>query len=378
MNILVSILATSKNKKRLELLAKGTIRSKSNRHKVIVNMIADGPRPAFLPNDFNWIEYHEFGISHKHLQGLEYALKDNNIDFAIFCDDDVVIDIDTFVENAKENFQTATIWTTEPGMNAREDLKNCLNKYAPNLMSAQKETQFYLGFCTSVVNKPFLDSLRKNRQALDATWSASRELLSNVFVPDIQLSVIAYLMGANHIIGRNHMGTCWPSFCSSSLLSKTGKMWHVHGFRETTYPSITYEALENVITRCPQDNLAINSTIFGELEFGFKARDWVDIPLRINWFFQPWVQRYPKEHIMKISEKTKLLCKTDSKDSGTIVIENGQECSWQACAGGLMILPTHGSPIRMAWKLSENAIVGMREHTNGGIEDSMLWGLWAE
>jgi hypothetical protein len=376
MKILVSQVVSAKNKDRLELVANGTIRSRSNSHTIYRNMIAEGERPSFLPPEYSWIPSEDVFINHRHLRGMEKALPMADIDLVIFCDDDVVIDIDTIAEITSSHINTPTIWTTDPGMMGDKRITDSMQKHAPSLMSGKNPSSLFMGFCTSVVNKAFLQKLRENSAALEATWNVSKEVFGSGFVMDCQISILGFLIGAKHITGQQNGGTCWATFCASPLLSKTGKMWHVHGFRES--PDISQDGLMKLLSICPVDNETIIPTLWKNLRTGVKAKEWANRPLVFHWMFRPWTGRLMRYNIMIEGMKTKLITADGFFDRGTIKWEHNRPMFWQACDGGLRVYDGTGWAVKFIWQSDENAIFGCLEKPSGFMHDTTIFGLWAE
>lgn len=383
MKILVSMIATSKYEDRLKLVQARTIRSKSNQHDVCFYLMAEGDRPIFLDEKFNWINCDDLFISHRVIRGIEIAAEEtDNWDYVIFCDDDCVIDIDKFVEQAEQFRHQPTLWTTHPGMGPTKEIHHSLNKHANKFMMGKNVENLFIGFCTTVYNKKLLELVKSNREAVEAIWKISYELFNNKMYTDLQGSILGFLLGAKHIRGHDSHGTCWPAFLSSSLLCRTGNMWHVHGFRETKdgfNPKFKQECLLKMITNAPMQRFDLLESWFSSFHRGFKAKNWCGIKLHMHRHMTPWIGwRLSKPEILAtepeiyFDESTKKINITNTAHElprGTF--------DWEACQDGLRIRINSNRSLLFNWyDPEEDAIFGLYENENGLVHDSEIIGIW--
>jgi hypothetical protein len=374
MKILISMLATDKYPNRLKLVSSGSVRSKSGAHDVIFNMTAEGKKPDFLDDRFNWLNCEDIFISHRVLFGMERALECKDWDYVVFCDDDCVIDIDRFVEQAESSRGVPTLWYAHPGMGCNPELAQVIRKHASGFLVNKNLNDLFMGFCTTVYNRSMMELLDNNREALRAVWKISEEFWGQHMVGDCQAPLLGYLLGAHPIRGDRSNCSCWPAFMSSSLLCKTGKMWHVHGLRESKEdfcPRFTQECMLNLVQKSPQDREKVLETWFDTLVSGVKSKDWSDRQVHFHRQMVPWTHwRLSREHILMHEPPTVL----DSK-SGKIKLPHGIY-EWEPCQGGFRILDHHRSLVFKWHDPGEKAVFGIVEKTSGSVHDSEIYGLW--
>jgi hypothetical protein len=328
MKISVNILGTSKNIDRLKVLTACAIRS--NQHEVTMNFMAEGSRPDFLPKEWNWINAEKYRISDRHVHALIDGVANESFDYNVFCDDDVIIDIDRFVQMASSEEQTPCVWTTWPGERCTPDRSAIVRKYASKYLAGKNVSDMFTGFCTSVINKKLCASVRKDHDLMQALLQISQDISKYSFIPDLQISILGFLAGAKHINGNVNMGICWPDFANSSVLLKGGYRWHIHATGES--PLVPPDRLISALKMCPFESLEeLVANLFHPISNCVKAKDFVDKPFDVLWFWRPWRGRIGYLDLQdKVHEN--ICMKSDGTMTGAL--SNGQ---WEACAKGFVI-----------------------------------------
>jgi hypothetical protein len=327
MKISVNILGTSKNINRLRVLTAGAIRSKT--HDVTMNFMAEGEKPSFLPRDWNWIPSEKYRLSDRHVHALIDGVANESYDYNIFCDDDVIIDVDKFVDQANREPSGPCVWTTWPGKKCDPHLATIIEKHARKYVQGRKLSSMWMGFCTSVINRDLCNIARKDHALLDSLLAISKELSANSFIPDLQISILGWLANAQHIRGDENMGTCWPYLLNSSVLCSKSSMWHVHATGES--PTFPHTALINTLEKSPFDDyMEMMLHLFPSLTRGVKAKHFIEKEFDLSWFPGiPWRCRidYPNPHDTYIKD---FYMKAD----GAILVSNVAAGKWKAFPNG--------------------------------------------
>lgn len=390
MKVLVSFLCTRKYDERIEVCLSGAVRSHSGKHEVIYNAIAEGSKPSFFNPNWNWIESDNIKIAHRHLKGLEIAIDLPDIDFVIFCDDDVVIDIDNFIEQALPHQNIPSCWGTDLGMGCSPALHNSLSVNAGKFLEGRDACkEMHISFCTAIINRKYLDLVRENRDIILAVRKISEEFWDNCLSPDVQICIMSYLLKANMMHGHSNNASCFPFVLSSSLMCNSGNNWHIHGFRPFSQDGygLKKENAINAIKKGRQDKEKLMTTLFPEIEYGFKAKDYIDTNLRQHIFWIPWSGFRRNLDYIKNMENTSHLhsmmfsSRKYIKDSGQVsgglyAISEIRECEWQACEGGLKVIGNFGTISFNHTIRDENAIIGLLDNHPNSPENSTIFGIW--
>lgn len=330
MKISVNILGTSKNIDRLRVLTACAIRSKQ--HEVTMNFMAEGEKPSFLPKDWNWIPSEKYRLSDRHVHALIDGVANESYDYNIFCDDDVIIDVDKFVDQANQEPGGPCVWTTWPGNRCDPHLATIIKKHASKYVQGRQLSSMWMGFCTSVINRDLCNIARKDHALLDSLLAISKELSANSFIPDLQISILGFLANAKHINGNLHNGTCWPDFANSSVLLKGGYKWHIHATGES--PLVPPDRLISALKMCPFESLEeLVANLFHPIRNSVKAKDFIDKPFDVLWFWRPWRCRI---NYLDLQDKVheNICMKSDGTMTGAL--SDGQ---WKVCAKGFVIKP---------------------------------------
>ena len=331
MKISVNILGTSKNIDRLKVLTACAIRS--NQHEVTMNFMAEGSRPDFLPKEWNWINAEKYRISDRHVHALIDGVANESFDYNIFCDDDVIIDIDRFVQMASSEEQTPCVWTTWPGERCTPDRSAIVSKYASEYLAGKNVSNMFMGFCTSVINKKLCASVRKDHDLMQALLQISQDISKYSFIPDLQISILGFLAGAKHVNGHLNHGTCWPDFLNSTVLLKSGTQWHIHATGES--PSVPCEKLIDTLLRAPFNSYKeMMPNLFAPMDSGLKAKEFVNQPFNLAWFWKPWRSRIDYPDVNDIFSKNCMMHVGGNFTSPGRMDLAGE---WQACEGGWVI-----------------------------------------
>lgn len=337
MHVCFCILGTNKNIDRLKLLTEGAIKSRSGNHKITMNFVAEGSRPGFLPKEWNWIPADNIYVGDRHVYALKSGIANSSYDYVFFCDDDVMIDVDLFVSIAEKQKNVPHMWSSFPGHWCSEREKRLINKYAKQYIKNRDLNSLYMGWCTSVVNKKFIEKVEHD-PVLDVLMSISNDLCQygKHFIPDIQISILSWMMNFGHTSGESIGATQWPCILQSSLLNSHGKLWHVHDTLKS--PLLTRDNLSNVLKKGPYNNVEkLITSLYPNISKGFKARDFTNKKINIGWFWRPWRRFcYPVEIKEPMFLKNIVL-----KNDGSILHENGGNAKgftkWKPCKNGLML-----------------------------------------
>jgi len=331
MKISCNILGTSKNTNRLRVLTADAIRS--HKHEITMNFMAEGERPDFLPKRWNWIKADQYRVSDRHVHALIDGVANESFDYNIFCDDDVIIDVDKFVEMAESQASGPCVWSTHPGENCNIGVASIIQKHAGRYVRGRNISHAWLGYCTSVINRELCAIARRDREMLDCLLNISLEISKFSFIPDLQISILGFLAGAGHSRGMMNMGTCWPDFVNSSLLVSGGTRWHIHATGES--PSVPPESLMHALKKSPFANeKEMLLSIHPMISKGVKAKDFVGKHINIAWFWRPWRSRidHPDPNDL-ISRK----CIMHADGTFTSQDRTDFAGKWEVCDGGWKI-----------------------------------------
>jgi hypothetical protein len=283
------ILGTSKNIDRLQVLCAGAISSRSKKHKIVMNFTAEGPRPDFLPKSWNWIPADHIKPGHRHVYALIKGIANDKYDYAIFCDDDVLIDIDLMVEKCDQYKDNPTVITAYPGGGINAEFSKFIEQTAEEYIKGRNvQNTLWIGYCTSIANKKMLQLVRKDKNVLNKLMIISEEIHSQGgFYPDVQLSILAWLLEGRVIAGSEVGCTCWGTFGASRLLYNNGKQFHSH--HTTKNPLVSRESLIEALKKPRHGRLdKLFSTLHPFLNINVKLRDWMHRPVTIGTFWTPW------------------------------------------------------------------------------------------
>lgn len=365
MNVACNILGTSKNIDRLRVLCAGAIRSK--KHQVTMNFMAEGDKPSFLPKNWNWIPSERYRASDRHLRALIDGVANESYDYNIFCDDDVIIDVDRFVEIANQQ-NGPCVWTTHPGEYCKIETAQAIRKHARRYINNRQLSSMWCGYCTSVINRELCVDVRKNEDLLKCMLQISHDISRSSFIPDLQISILAFLAGAQHVRGMTNRGTCWPDFVNSSLLIHSGTQWHIHATGES--PTVPPDALICALKNAPLGNEKdLLKTIHPMIDEGVKAKHYIDKLFHLAWFWMPWKGRinYPDPNDIAVdrcimSRDGKFQSQGRSDFNGT----------WEQIAGGWKINAVDNmSTIEFFGLYDKRFPVGIKK-ANSGYDSSVF------
>jgi len=330
MKIAVNILGTSKNVDRLRVLTAGAIRS--SQHEVIMNFVAEGERPEFIPKEWNWIRSDHVNPTNRHVHAMISGIASPAYDFNVFCDDDVIIDIDAMVRKFSKN-QEPCLWTTWPGGNLAQQYRDDVRNNAGKFLNGKSISSISVGFCSAVVNRRMMQ-MALEQDALPVLMRISDAISKRGFFPDLQLSILAWMIGVRNITGNSNGGTCWPCFLASSVLCKTGSMWHVHATGES--PLVPSEALIKCISKSPYVSVDdLITDLYPSLKKGIKAKDYIGHAMNIGYFWRPWRSRCPD-----IEVNGPYFANNVVLTRGGEVSQQGQEKTfeaWESCDDGFVL-----------------------------------------
>lgn len=371
MKISVNILGTSKNIDRLRVLTACAIRSKQ--HEVTMNFMAEGEKPSFLPQDWNWIPSEKYRLSDRHVHALIDGVANESYDYNIFCDDDVIIDVDKFVDQANQEPGGPCVWTTWPGNWCDPHLATIIKKHASKYVQGRQLSSMWMGFCTSVINRELCNIARKDHALLDSLLAISKELSANSFIPDLQISILGFLANAKHINGNLNNGTCWPDFVNSSLLISSGIRWHIHATGES--PTVPSDALIHALKNAPfGDAKDLLKTIHPTISSGVKAKNYLDMPFHLAWFWRPWRSRidYPDQNDIAINNCV-MHANGKFQSKGGPNLGPNFDGTWEPDTGGWKInAASHSSTIDFFGLYDNRFPVGIKQQNSKKTESSVF------
>lgn len=284
------ILGTSKNIDRLRVLVAGAI--KCCNHDLFIKFVADGSRPDFIPKEWEWISAEHLKLtnnnahptSRRHAWALESRIASKDYDYCIFCDDDIILDVDKFCQLAQEEEGNPTCWLTEPGTPL------CGWGFVLGMVSKHFRCShlcdIYMAGCVAAVNKKFIELAESEREL----WEQKLQDWSDeVGTPDLAICLLAGLLKAKVVTAADQAccgGTGWPALVCSSVLCETGQRWFVHGTYRTNLTCT--ESLCSVLSRAPMDIEKLIPTLYFRLKQKFKAKDFIEKPLEYKFFWCPW------------------------------------------------------------------------------------------
>lgn len=330
MKIAVNILGTSKNVDRLRVLTAGAIRS--SQHEVVMNFVAEGDRPEFLPREWNWIRSDHVSPTNRHVHAMISGIASSAYDFNVFCDDDVIIDIDAMVSKFAKN-QEPCLWTTWPGGNLAQQYQDDVRNNAGKFLNGKSTSSISVGFCSAVVNRRMMQ-MALEQDALPVLMRISDAISKRGFFPDLQLSILAWMIGVRNITGNLNGGTCWPCFLASSVLCKTGSMWHVHATGES--PLVPSETLIKCLSKSPYVSADdLTTDLYPSLTKGIKAKDYIGRTMDIGYFWRPWRSRCNNIEVGGPYFSNRVIMNSD----GTVSQQGGEGefRTWEPCEFGFML-----------------------------------------
>jgi len=366
MKISINILGTSKNIDRLRVLTACAIRSQ--RHEVTMNFMAEGEKPSFLPQDWNWIPSEKYRLPDRHVHALIDGVANESYDYNIFCDDDVIIDVDRFVEIANQQ-NGPCVWTTHPGEYCKIETAQAIRKHARRYLNNRQLSSMWCGYCTSVINRELCVDVRKNEDLLKCMLQISHDISRSSFIPDLQISILAFLAGAQHVRGMTNRGTCWPDFVNSSLLIHSGTQWHIHATGES--PTVPPDALICALKNAPfGDAKDLLKTIHPTISSGVKAKNYLDMPFHLAWFWRPWRSRidYPDQNDIAIND-----CVMHANGRFQSKGRPDLDGAWEPAAGGWKIdAASHSSTIDFFGLYDNRFPVGIGQQKWKGYDSSVF------
>jgi hypothetical protein len=253
-----------------------------------MNFIAQGERPSFIPREWNWIASDHIHPTNRHVHAMLSGIASTEYDFNVFCDDDVIIDIDAMVDKLSKSLEPC-LWTTWPGGELPKHFQYDVAKNATKFTNGRSTSTINVGFCSAVINKQFLKKAH-DMEAIPVLMKISEDISKRGFFPDLQLSILAWMIGERNVTGNFNHGTCWPCFLASSLLCETGSMWHIHATGES--PLVPHSSLIKCLEKAPYvslDNLVTD--LYPSLKIGVKAKDYIGKIMDIGYFWRPWRSR---------------------------------------------------------------------------------------
>jgi hypothetical protein len=363
MKISCNILGTSKNTNRLRVLTANAIRS--HKHEITMNFMAEGERPDFLPKGWNWIKADQYRVSDRHVHALIDGVANESFDYNIFCDDDVIIDVDKFVEMAESQTKNPCVWSTHPGEHCNHGVESIIKRHAEKYTRGRQISHAWLGFCTSVINRELCTIARRDKEMLDCLLKISRDISKGSFIPDLQISILGFLAGAEHSRGMTNMGTCWPDFANSSLLVSGGLRWHIHATGES--PMVPPDSLMSALKKAPFANeKEMLLSIHPMISRGVKAKDFVGKPFNLAWFWRSWRSR-----INCIDPNDLISRKCIMHADGTLTSQDRGDLAgkWDSCDGGWKITSPGNMSTTEFFGMYDNKIaVGVsKSHMKGHV-----------
>jgi hypothetical protein len=356
MKIVANIIGSNKYKDRLQILANGGIRCEE--HDIKVRIIGEGCRPEIIPQNWEWIDWSNVRVADRHIRFIAKEGLDSDCDFHLFCDDDSATNIDHMVRHAlKTNpIDEPCVWTPALGEFCHQHWFDALTKSVGSLMPKKSRNSLWIGYEAALINKKLAYLMSKSEMA-DRVLSFSSYLngtttLSNTPC-DIQISVLSWLLDANHVGSSRSMAHQHPHYLDYSGLTSDGLLWHIHGVgrQETTNKKNVANALKHGPFKSKEE---LVGALFPKLSFGIKAKNLSATKFSLGMFFATWIGGGIIRAKLPVSFTFK------DKSFGDVVW-NGVPSTWESCNDGFLV-KTGGDTYKFCWQMSDG-YVGYLQHS---------------
>ena len=372
--ISLNILSATSLKDRHLVLMNGGI--KNTKHNISVRFFSDGPRPKYIPKKWEWIDWSHYPRGQRHIRVIADGLLIKNADYHVFMDDDSLTDIDKMVsvidpQNIKND---PTVWSAWPGRFFTPEWESEFARKCIDHTETRNVRGMWIGYEIAVINKK-LAELASGSDAAKKILSFSDYLdVGTVGIsspPDLQISMMAWLLNAKHINGLSAMCQQWPNYLNYSGINKNGMLWHIHWIDKGIHVKV--KDVEKIVANKPCSDLeSIFDFLFKNVNKSFKVRQYIDKPLKIGTYFSYWHAGEADPIILEGSPSIVL------RSNRTVEILNPAErvadrrsAKWYSIRDGMKIIWNNGMKSIFKWRYKEN-IVGFDVVKNDYISTTSL------
>jgi hypothetical protein len=334
---------------------------KNTGHDVYIRFIGEGKRPDTLPPAWEWIDWSHTRVADRHIKLIAEGMLDEDSDLVVFCDDDSLTDVDHMVSCLRHGIDNPKphLWTAWPGKHFPESWVSEFKKHAGSFVGGRDLCEMWLGYEISVMNKSLVKRINGSDES-KAIYRFSPFLNQDtVGIPtpcDLQASMLAWLVGANHINGSQCNCQQWPNFLDYHGFHDQGRLWHIH-WTDTAW-NVSLQDVLRTVKKAPfntHDDMI--DCLFSKLFKGFKARDYIEKPMQQGVFLAYW--HAGRHHPFKLLERPKFSIVSDKSvriisnpPAGTVA-----PAFWKSIPDGMEIDWGNGYKNRYQWKLGD-VIVG--------------------
>ena len=371
-----NIISSAKFKLRHEVLAAGGLLAKN--HDVHVRILGEGTRPNHVPALWTWLDWSHIRVADRHIKAIADGIIDTTADLTVFCDDDTLTDVDHMVACLGQGMKSSVphLWTAWPGRHFPKAWFPELKKHAGKFIGGRDLSGIWLGYEISVMNKALVQRLNGSDEA-KAIHNFSPFLNQDtVGIPtpcDLQASILAWLVEANHINGSQCDCQQWPNFLNYHGFHDQGRLWHIH-WTDTAWNVSLQDVLRTVHKAPFRTHDELIDCLFSKLCKGFKARDYIDKPMQQGVFFAFW--HAGRHDPFKLPERPVI---SINPDKSVRIISNppagtAAPAAWKSIPDGMEIDWGNGNKNRYLWKLGD-VLVGYeipRAREPYGFMDAMI------
>jgi hypothetical protein len=259
---------------------------RSRDHQLSFTILADGATESWAEPHHNWLDLHDWHWSKKATVALKEKLIPTDCDLYLFCDNDVVVDIDEMVRDCSSDNPVTSpfMWTGIPGHTWCEevDAKHFI-KLKDGCPISTSNYGTHISQCSTVVNAKYMGALYASCMA-DSLLRIQEEIYFDI---DVVTSVLGCAL---NIPGRRAANAeCRPFLLTHSRVVEGYKMWHVHHIFDN--PIIDNAKLNTLLQRnTPTGIDDAMSCMFKETVRGVKAKTLFNQRFNIGWFWCPWAR----------------------------------------------------------------------------------------
>ncbi len=286
----LNILSATSLKSRHLVLMNGGILCK--KHYINVRFFAEGDRPSYLPRKWKWINWSKYPRGQRHIRVIADRMLIDDCDYHVFMDDDSLTDIDKMISviDPQNKKGEPIMWSAWPGRFFTPNWEQEFTKKCIDNNEIRNVREMWIGYEIAVINKK-LAELSSGSNAAKKVLSFSDYLdVGTVGIPsppDLQISMMAWLLKAKHINGLSSMCQQWPNYLNYSGLNKEGKLWHIHWIDKGIHVKV--KDVEKIVSSRRYYNLeSIFDSLFRNASKSFKASNYVDKPIQLGSYFSYW------------------------------------------------------------------------------------------
>ena len=225
MKIDFNIISSSRFGLRHDVLLNGGIMS--GHHDVRVRFLGEGNRPKNIRDEWEWLDWKNVRVADRHIKAIADGMLDQNADLTVFCDDDTLTDVPHMAESLAKwvAAETPHLWTAWPGRHFPKEWSAEFMKHAGHFIKGRNPCEMWIGYEIAVMNRALVRRINGSREAR-AVQSFSPFLNeSTVGIPtpcDLQASMLAWLVEAEHTDGSKCNCQQWPNFLNYHGFNQVG------------------------------------------------------------------------------------------------------------------------------------------------------------